>query len=303
MAPALLIRLRPLTPFRFGPSSGARDQTDLTSTAIRSTARCPPPWGNWAALTSGWRRPRAPPSPPSASLLCSPSAAPGSTLPAAHRVAAAGCGSYAQERPLHPARRCAHAALGRISVRGPLADRPGLRLPPAIERNLPLRPVSRQPSKSRRRGPAGGRQRRVALHRLPRIRSGRGTLVRGRFAGESAASSGPIPWSRRFDCSAIRASAASAAAAGAVSKSAEEPEFLAPAGNGQPQTPGGRFRCSVPVSTTSVDWERGNYTLVSRTGRVDSTGALKRAARMVEEGRSWSPPHRPSERARRRSRG
>ena len=57
--------------------------------------------------------------------------------------------------------------------------------------------------------------------------------------------------------------------------------------------PGGRFRCSVPVRRDGIDWERGSYALVERNGRVDATGGLKLASRMVEEGAVLVSPSMP----------
>ena len=39
-----------------------------------------------------------------------------------------------------------------------------------------------------------------------------------------------------------------------------------------------------PAADDSVDWSRGEYTLATRQGRVETSGALKRSARMVTEG-------------------
>ena len=40
----------------------------------------------------------------------------------------------------------------------------------------------------------------------------------------------------------------------------------------------------TPGDADSVDWNRGNYTLLARGGRVDSSGELKKQLRMVAEG-------------------
>jgi CRISPR type III-A-associated RAMP protein Csm4 len=39
-----------------------------------------------------------------------------------------------------------------------------------------------------------------------------------------------------------------------------------------------------PGSSDSVDWQRGNYAVTTRGGRVDGSGDLKKTTRMVSEG-------------------
>jgi CRISPR/Cas system CSM-associated protein Csm4 (group 5 of RAMP superfamily) len=39
-----------------------------------------------------------------------------------------------------------------------------------------------------------------------------------------------------------------------------------------------------PGAGDNVDWKRGDYTVVKRSGRVEATGSLKLASRLVEEG-------------------
>ena len=40
----------------------------------------------------------------------------------------------------------------------------------------------------------------------------------------------------------------------------------------------------TPAAADAVDWSRGNYTLLARTGRIDGSGELKRHLQMVTEG-------------------
>jgi len=40
----------------------------------------------------------------------------------------------------------------------------------------------------------------------------------------------------------------------------------------------------TPASADAVDWSRGNYTLLARAGRVDSSGELKKSLQMIAEG-------------------
>jgi CRISPR type III-A-associated RAMP protein Csm4 len=67
-----------------------------------------------------------------------------------------------------------------------------------------------------------------------------------------------------------------------------EPEMSAMAA---PQAPGSRspapfwlLSLFTPAADDSIDWGRGNYSLTTRGGRVDSSGALKKQLPMVAEG-------------------
>ncbi len=71
-----------------------------------------------------------------------------------------------------------------------------------------------------------------------------------------------------------------------------EPLPAAPASaSGEPRTPGltAHWLLSLfsPAASDAVEWTRGSYTLLDRSGRVDSpagSGALKKQLRMVSEG-------------------
>lgn len=61
----------------------------------------------------------------------------------------------------------------------------------------------------------------------------------------------------------------------------------------EPQVPGARslspsahwlLSLFTPAPTDTVDWSRGNYTVVTRGGRVDASGELKKLVQMVAEG-------------------
>jgi CRISPR/Cas system CSM-associated protein Csm4 (group 5 of RAMP superfamily) len=63
------------------------------------------------------------------------------------------------------------------------------------------------------------------------------------------------------------------------------PKSLIPA----PQSPGPQWLLSLfsPSATDAVEWSRGNYSLVERGGRIESSagsGALKKQVQMVAEG-------------------
>jgi hypothetical protein len=49
----------------------------------------------------------------------------------------------------------------------------------------------------------------------------------------------------------------------------------------------------TPSEADAVDWSRGNYSLVSRSGRVDGSGELKRQLQMVAEGSVLFAPEAP----------
>ncbi len=60
-----------------------------------------------------------------------------------------------------------------------------------------------------------------------------------------------------------------------------------PAPSPQSPTPHWLLSLFIPAGTDSVDWERGNYTLVTRGGRIESpagAGELKKQIQMVAEG-------------------
>lgn len=289
MASALLIRLRPLTPFRFGPSSGARDQTDLTlhsdslygavSSAmgqlgrlyewLAATARAPEPAVRFTSLFpfSGTRLYITPPRtvwPAAAGKLRSKSAR---FIPLdAVRTLLSG-GSLSEDRWLiDPSSACL--------------------LP--IERNLPAPPPFRV---SHRRAAAVDRQveGNVELHSTACLEfaPGAGLWCAAVFAGASAVEQWSDPVVAAFRLlgdSGIGGERSRGWGRFEIRQEPWDPARLAPAGNGQPLNAWWTLSLFSPGIADQVDWERGNYSLVSRTGRVDATGSLKRAARMVEEG-------------------
>ena len=102
MQPALLIRLRPLAPFRFGPASGARDQTDFifhsdslyaaVSIAMRQLGRL----SDWLGATAGDGQPAV-----RLSSLFPYLGKPVVRDPTPYPLAAAGNQAARQERPVH----------------------------------------------------------------------------------------------------------------------------------------------------------------------------------------------------------
>jgi CRISPR type III-A-associated RAMP protein Csm4 len=73
-------------------------------------------------------------------------------------------------------------------------------------------------------------------------------------------------------------------------ESTPEPEPAAesepPAPVSQAPAPGSYWLLSLytPASTDTVDWTRGNYSVVNRGGRVDASGELKKQVAMIAEG-------------------
>ena len=65
--------------------------------------------------------------------------------------------------------------------------------------------------------------------------------------------------------------------------SAAAPE-APPAPGPRPPAPFWLLSLYTPAAEDAVDWGRGNYTLMTRGGRVDSTGDLKKQLPMVAEG-------------------
>ena len=57
-----------------------------------------------------------------------------------------------------------------------------------------------------------------------------------------------------------------------------------PAPGPRPPAPFWLLSLFTPAAGDAVDWERGNYHLVTRGGRVDSSGELKKQLPMVAEG-------------------
>ena len=69
------------------------------------------------------------------------------------------------------------------------------------------------------------------------------------------------------------------------SPAAAEPPLEAPAAsNGNHERPYWLLSLFTPAAADTVDWSRGNYTLVARAGRVQGSGELKRNLQMVAEG-------------------
>ena len=79
---------------------------------------------------------------------------------------------------------------------------------------------------------------------------------------------------------------------GAAPEGATAPETQPPAPGPRPPAPPSRrplaaLARSPPPPPTAVDWQRGNYTVVTRGGRIESpvrSGELKKQLRMVSEG-------------------
>jgi CRISPR/Cas system CSM-associated protein Csm4 (group 5 of RAMP superfamily) len=66
-----------------------------------------------------------------------------------------------------------------------------------------------------------------------------------------------------------------------------EPESQIP--HPAPRTPNGAvphwlLSLFTPAAADAVDWSRGSYTVVTRGGRVDASGELKKLLHMVAEG-------------------
>jgi CRISPR/Cas system CSM-associated protein Csm4 (group 5 of RAMP superfamily) len=53
-----------------------------------------------------------------------------------------------------------------------------------------------------------------------------------------------------------------------------------------PGGPGAHWLLSLftPASSDTIDWQRGNYTILARGGRIETTGDLKKQLHMVAEG-------------------
>jgi hypothetical protein len=129
-----------------------------------------------------------------------------------------------------------------------------------------------------------------------------------------AAESGPQEVAQRH--TADIAGTPESLAAGPASPAAEEPEAAEPgpheaaqrqtadiagtpesltAGPRPPAAGQGHWLLSLftPAADDTVDWTRGNYTLLTRSGRVDASGELKKQLAMIAEGSVVFAPSAP----------
>jgi CRISPR type III-A-associated RAMP protein Csm4 len=287
MLPALLIRLRPVSPFRFGPASGARDRTDLilhsdslfaaVSLAMRLLGRMP----EWLAATAGSAAPAVrigslfpyagsrlfaiPPRtlwPPQSTKLRAKSVR---FLPLDAILTLANGGGLAEDRwMVDAASQCLLPAERNQPLTAPF--RVNLRRSAAVDR-LVHGNVDLHATACLEFAEDAGLwclvtfQDEAAKNEwAPAVEAAFRLLGDSGIGGERSAGWG------RFTCTA------------------EAPDFpnLAAKSNGEPAW--WTLSLFSPAAADRVDWERGSYLLIERNGRVDATGDLKLASRMVEEG-------------------
>jgi CRISPR type III-A-associated RAMP protein Csm4 len=288
MQPALLIRLRPISPFRFGPASGARDQTDLilhsdslfsaVSIAMRRLGRLP----EWLKATAGSGMPEIRLSSLFPSLGNRLFASPPRTLwpPPATKLRA----KSVRFLPLEAIRILVNG--GNLTEDRWTADASSQCLLP-VEKNQAAQAPFRV---SLRRAAAVDRQvhGRIELHTTACLEFAdhAGLWCLALFRDEQARSEWADPVVSAFRLLGDSGIGGERSAGwGRFTVTAEPPAFpdLSPGANGGPQA-WWTLSLFSPSDGDGVDWERGSYGLIERNGRVDGSGNLKLASRMVEEG-------------------
>ncbi len=288
MQPALLIRLRPLAPFRFGPASGARDQTDLllhsdslfaaVSIAMRQLGRL----SEWLAATVEGAAPAVRLSSLFPYVGNRLFAIPPRTLwpPPATKLRA----KSVRFLPLEAVRTLVNG--GSLTDDRWVADAASQCLLP-VEKNQAVQPPFRV---GLRRSAAVDRQvhARIELHTTACLEfaENAGLWCLALFHDDAARAE----WSGAVE-SAFRLLGDSGIGGerssgwGRFSFTSEPPalpDLTARENGGTPAW--WTLSLFSPSAADGVDWERGSYALVERNGRVDSSGSLKLASRMVEEG-------------------